>query len=230
MSWACAITWTSHVLPSTPRPCERQKGALMGPSPTDRAKAGSKHHRLVEAHGLPLNESVTAANVHDTDELFPLVDFVPAVRIPSGQRHLRPGKLQADKAYAPKKNRRGLRVRGIFARIARPGVESKERLGRYRWVVERTLAWKNHLRRLRVRDERRDDVHFCFLVLGCRIMVLRHLHSDISRRLLQPDGDTRSHTQAVTHPADSARRVSNAHSPRPHTNMNDRCTLGWNGR
>jgi hypothetical protein len=33
------------------------------------------------------------------------------------------------------------RRRGIPARIARIGVESKERLGRHRWVVERTMAW-----------------------------------------------------------------------------------------
>ncbi|WP_141333175.1 IS5 family transposase [Myxococcus sp. AB025B] len=152
-----------------------KKGALTGPSPTDRAKAGSKHHLLVEALGLPLTESVTAANVHDTHELFPLVDSVPAVRMPSGQRRFRPAKLHGDKTYASRKNRRGLRLRGIAARISRPCVESKERLGRYRWGVERTLAWKNQLRRLRVRDERRDDVHFVFLVLGCCLMLLRRL-------------------------------------------------------
>ncbi|NNB96261.1 IS5 family transposase [Corallococcus exiguus] len=152
-----------------------KKGTLTGPSPTDKAKAGSKHHLLVDAQGLPLTESVTAANVHDTHELFPLVDSVPAVRMPSGQRRLRPTKLHADKAYASRKNRSGLRLRGIVARIARPEVESKERLGRYRWVVERTLARKNQLRRLRVRD----DVHFGFLVLGCCVMLLRRLYPDI---------------------------------------------------
>nr|WP_253899513.1 transposase [Corallococcus carmarthensis] len=124
---------------------------------------------------MPLTESVTAANVHDTHELFPFVDSVPAVRMPSGQRRFRPAKVHGDKAYASRKNRLGLRLRGI----ARPGVESKERLGRYRWVVERTLAWKNQLRRLRVRDERRDDVHFGFLVLGCCVMLLRRFYPDI---------------------------------------------------
>ncbi|GMU10066.1 hypothetical protein ASNO1_63200 [Corallococcus caeni] len=122
---------------------------------------------------------MTAANVHDTHELFPLVDSVPAVRMPSGQRRFRPAKVHGDKAYASRKNRLGLRLRGIAPRIAHPGVESKERLGRYRWVVERTLAWKNQLRRLRVRDERRDDVHFGFLVLGCCVMLLRRLCPDI---------------------------------------------------
>jgi hypothetical protein len=31
--------------------------------------------------------------------------------------------------------------RGIKSRIARRGVDSSERLGRHRWVVERTLSW-----------------------------------------------------------------------------------------
>ena len=153
-----------------------KKGALTGPSPTDRAKAGRKHHLLVEAHGLPLTESVTAANVHDTQELFPIVDTVPEVRMPSGQRCFRPAKVHGDKDPASRKNRHGLR--DIATRIARSGVASKKRLGRYRWV-ERTLAWKNPLRRLRIRDERRDDVHFGFLVLGCCVMLLRRLCPNI---------------------------------------------------
>jgi hypothetical protein len=33
--------------------------------------------------------------------------------------------------------------RRIIARIVRCGVEPKNRLGRYRWVVERTLSWLN---------------------------------------------------------------------------------------
>ena len=43
----------------------------------------------------------------------------------------------------------------VAPRIARRGVESSERLGRHRWVVERTLAWFARFRRLAVRHERR---------------------------------------------------------------------------
>ncbi|NBC43332.1 hypothetical protein [Corallococcus exiguus] len=71
---------------------------------------------------------MTAANVHDAHELFPLLDCVPAVRMPSGQWWLRPTKLHGDKASAPRKNRHGLRLRGIASRIAHPVVESNERL------------------------------------------------------------------------------------------------------
>jgi transposase len=39
-------------------------------------------------------------------------------------------------------------------------------VGRWRWVVERTFAWMNPFRRLRVRYEKRADIHEAFLSLG----------------------------------------------------------------
>jgi len=47
------------------------------------------------------------------------------------------------------------------------GIESSERLGRHRWVVERTLAWLSKYRRLTIRYERHEDIHEAFLHLGC---------------------------------------------------------------
>jgi transposase len=44
-------------------------------------------------------------------------------------------------AYDAKRCREALLGRGIKAGIARKGIESSEKLGRHRWVVERTLAW-----------------------------------------------------------------------------------------
>ncbi|ADO71592.1 Transposase, IS4-like protein [Stigmatella aurantiaca DW4/3-1] len=103
---------------------------------------------------------------------------MPEVRQPHGPPRHRPDKLHADKAYASRKNRRGLRRRGITPRIARPGIEPKQRLGQHRWVVERTHSWLHRQRRLRVRDERRDDVHFGLLVLGCCLILFRSLNPD----------------------------------------------------
>jgi transposase len=57
------------------------------------------------------------------------------------------------------------------------GIESSERLGRYRWVVERTLSWLNRFRRLKVRYERRADIHRAFLTLGCALICWRALPS-----------------------------------------------------
>ncbi len=70
-------------------------------------------------------------------------------------------------------------MRHITPRIARRGIESSERLGRYRWVVERTLAWLHSFKRLRVREERRADLHLALLQLGCCIVLLRR----VGRRL-----------------------------------------------
>jgi transposase len=68
-----------------------------------------------------------------------------------------------------------LRKRGIKAHIARRGIDSSEKLGRHRWVVERTLAWLVRYRRLSVRYERRDDIHQAFLHLGCSLICLNYL-------------------------------------------------------
>jgi IS5 family transposase len=60
--------------------------------------------------------------------------------------------------------------------IARRGIDSSERLGRFRWVVERTLSWLNRFRRLKVRYERRADLHQAFLSLACCLICWHALH------------------------------------------------------
>ena len=55
-------------------------------------------------------------------------------------------------------------------RVGRRGVESSERLGHYRWIVERTLAWLACFRRLAIRYERRADLHLAFTTLACALI------------------------------------------------------------
>jgi transposase len=83
--------------------------------------------------------------------------------------------LHADKAYNSAKNRAACRRRGIVPRIARPGIESSERLGRHRWKVERTFAWLHRFRRLLIRWERRADIHLGFLLLACCLVTFNVL-------------------------------------------------------
>jgi transposase len=92
-----------------------------------------------------------------------------------GRPRQRPGKVQADKAYAVPHCRRYLHRRGIRGRIARKGVESKTRLGRHRWVAERTLAWLHQYKRLLVRYERLEEHQQAFLDLGCALSCFRFL-------------------------------------------------------
>ncbi len=104
------------------------------------------------------------------------LDAIPPVR--SGRRgrpRRRPGKLHADKAFDHRRCRRECRARGITPRIARRGIESSERLGRHRWIVERTLAWLARFRRLVVRYERRADIHLAFTTLGCALVCLNQI-------------------------------------------------------
>lgn len=136
-------------------------------------KLGTKRHIVVDRAGLPLAVTISGANVHDSKLLEETVDAIPSLRLPGkrrGRPRKRPLKLHADKGYDYARCRRALRSRGIIPRIARRGIESSERLGRYRWVVERTLSWLNRFRRLKVRYERRADIHQAFLSLGCALI------------------------------------------------------------
>ena len=118
---------------------------------------------------------MSGANVHDTRRLEATLDAVRPVNGPGrGRPRKRPGKLHADKAYDAAHCRQACRRRGITPRIARRGIESSQTLGRHRWVVERTFAWLNRYRRLRVRDERRADSHEAFLKLGCAMILFNH--------------------------------------------------------
>lgn len=85
--------------------------------------------------------------------------------------------LLADRGYDFDRYRRALRARGIRPVIARRGVAHGSGLGRQRWVVERTLAWLHQFKRLRIRWERRADIHEAFLKLACCL---------ICRRCLEP--------------------------------------------
>ncbi len=50
------------------------------------------------------------------------------------------------------------------------GSEDQVSLGKFRWVVERSLSWLHQFRRLRVRYERRADIHEAFMTLGCAMI------------------------------------------------------------
>lgn len=92
---------------------------------------------------------LTAANVHDSKVFEELIDSIGPIKRPGrGRPRRRPEKLHADKAYDFACCRAVLRRGGIKSRLARRGKDTGKRLGRHRWVVERTLAWLARYRRL----------------------------------------------------------------------------------
>jgi transposase len=82
-------------------------------------------------------------------------------------------KLHGDKGYDYRSCREPLKRRGITARIARKGIESSTRLGRYRYVIERGLEWISRFRRLVRRYERKASHFTGFLVLACAVICYR---------------------------------------------------------
>ncbi|MER6810198.1 transposase [Spirillospora sp. NPDC000708] len=70
----------------------------------------------------------SAANVHDSQALKPLLMALPAIRSRRGPRRRRPVKMRADKAYHSAEHPTWLRRRGIVPCISRPGIESGERV------------------------------------------------------------------------------------------------------
>jgi transposase len=116
---------------------------------------------------VPLATTLTGANAHDVTQLIPLVDAIPPVRGKPGRPRRRPEAVQGDRAYDSEPHRAELRARRIEPVLAQRNTEHGSGLGVYRWVVERTISWLHQNRRLRVRYERRDDIHEAFLAIGC---------------------------------------------------------------
>jgi hypothetical protein len=86
----------------------------------DRGKAGSKHHVLVDAHGIPPAATVTGGNRNDVTQLLPLIQAVPPIRGKRGRPRRPPDVIYADRGYDHDKYRRQVRDLGK----------------RNRWVVE----------------------------------------------------------------------------------------------
>ncbi|MFE2688585.1 IS5 family transposase [Streptomyces mirabilis] len=172
---AGALDWSTAVIDG-PR-AGHEGGPKTGPSPVDRARTGSKHHLITEAHGIPLAASLTGGNRNDVTQLMPLIEAVPPVRGRRGRPRRRPVRLYADRGYDHDKYRRQVRAVGITPVIARRGTEHGSGLGIHRWVVEQSFALLHWFRRLRIRWEIRDDIHEAFLRLACSIICWRRLRN-----------------------------------------------------
>jgi len=154
-----------------------------GQNPTDRARPGSKHHLATDANGTPIAIILTGANRNDVMQLLPLINAIPRISGLRGQPLSKPNRVYADRGYGHDKCRKLLHAAAIPTSIARRGKPYGSGLDKVRWVVERTHVWMHGFRRLRVRFERRADIHEAFL----RAHLLEHPSADsgvILKRLL----------------------------------------------
>jgi transposase len=121
---------------------------------------------------VPLVVQLTAANRHDVNTLLPLVVEIPAVAGKPGRPKQKPAALVADKAFSCDRLRTLLRWLGIKPEIPRRG-DDERGLGKRRWFIERTRSWLHQFRRLRIRWDRRPDIHQAFLSLDAAIICYR---------------------------------------------------------
>lgn len=113
-----------------------------------------------------------AANQHDATTLLPLVVNLPKVGGKPGRPKQKPAKLIADKGFDCQPLRNLLAWLGIEPEIPRRG-DSEHGLGKFRWFIERTLSWLHQFRRLRIRWDRRPEIHQAFLSLAAAVVCYR---------------------------------------------------------
>ena len=127
---------------------------------------------MTDAAGVPLVVQCTAANRHDVNTLLPLVVDIPAVAGKPGRPKQKPETLVADKAFDDQALRGLLRWLGIEPQIPKRG-DDEHGLGKFRWFIERTLSWLHQFRRLRIRWDRKPNVHQAFLSLAASVICYR---------------------------------------------------------
>ena len=144
-------------------------GEDTGPNPTDRSKSGSKHHVLTDAQGIPLNATVTAANVNEvTQVLDVLAEHAAGGRQAGSEAGEARAAARGHAAMTPEPLRAAAALAGDHAGVGQAaGREHGSGLGKFRWFVERTISWLHAFGRLRRRLDRLTEIQEAFLRLAC---------------------------------------------------------------
>jgi transposase len=150
-------------------------GEETGPNPTDRGRSGSQHPVMTDAQGVPWSATVTAANVPEVTQVFPVLNDMPPVGGQPGPKREKPERRQGDRGSDSEPVRQWLRRLGINPVLAARRTAHGSGLGVFRWFVERTLSWLHAFGRLRRRWDRLTEIQEAFLELACDLIGLRFL-------------------------------------------------------
>lgn len=117
---------------------------------------------MTDAQGLPLVVRTGPANQPDAELALAMLDAIPPSDGKRGRPRRRPKIFQGDGAYGIKAIVAQVvqrRVRSLLAPYGKSRQEHGSGLGTTRYVVERTLSWMSHFRRLKLCYERGSE-HF----------------------------------------------------------------------
>ncbi len=170
-------TWQSIDSKMSPAPLADDR---VGRNPTDRGKQGSKLHLLVDECGAPLALHVTGANEHDK---WSAADLMLAIVVAPPTQDECEQHLCADKGYDYDDVHSAVEQAGYISHIKHrrrrnePKVEECPAPGELsyparRWVVERTFAWLNKRRAIRIRWAKKVTNWLALLQFACAHILL----------------------------------------------------------
>ena len=157
-------------------------GPHTGPSPVDRRKNGSKRHIISEAKGLPLLVHTTPGNVRDEQPVVNMIHRLPMIQGPRGRPRKKPGALVGDRGYGFPSTIAAVSAMGILSMLAPRGSEHGSGLGKVRYVIERTMIWFGHWRRLKLCYEKTGSHWQAYHDLAASLICFRRLQKLTRRR------------------------------------------------
>ena len=124
----------------------------------------------------------TPANVRDEAPMVEMVKNLPAVRGPRGGRPRRkPGALYGDRGYGFPWIIAAILTMRITSMLAPRGSPHGSGLGKARYVIERTMVWFGHWRRLKLCYEKTGAHWQAYHELAASLICFRKLHKLTAR-------------------------------------------------
>lgn len=168
------IGWSWQSIDSKMSPAPLADDSV-GRNPTDRGKQGSKVHLLVDERGAPLALHLTGANEHDKWSADDLMLAIVAARPDPDEREQH---LCADKGYDYADVHEAVQQANYIAHIKHRRRRNEPKLEECpvpgelayparRWVVERTFAWLNKRRAIRIRWAKKACNWLALLQFAC---------------------------------------------------------------
>jgi transposase len=131
---------------------------------------------MTDPEGTPLAVEVSAANQHDVNFILPLVFCLfPKIGGKVGRPRETPRIVRADAGYTSQDLLALFHACGVETAIPQRGEERRTGLGKFRWPVERTLAWLKQYRRVGIRRDRTAATFEAFVTLACSMIAYKQL-------------------------------------------------------
>lgn len=174
------IGWTWQSVDSKMSPAPLADNGC-GRNPTDRGKQGSKIHLLVDERGAPLALHLTGANEHDK---WSADDLITAIVVERPDPDESEQHFCADKGYDYEDVHAAVDQAGYQPHIKHRRRRNEPKLDECpvpgelayparRWVVERTFAWLNKRRAIRIRWTKKACNWLALLQFACAHIILQ---------------------------------------------------------